>query len=232
MSQKSKEKTYTSSLLVEGKHDDFFIMQLCPYLGIEQQFHIIKKTGIEQLKKALKNELKNYQVHRKLWVLIDADEDPRASWTSFRDILIRSGFYTASITKDTKLAGHGSIFTPDDSENITVGFWMLPNNLEAGMLEDFIFTLIKKNDTLIHSAESFIDGLERGRNNHANIYKSVHRSKAKLYSWLAVQNPPGDSIKLMFTQKLLRENSQLLDDFKNWLLQLNDHTSEHAEKHG
>ena len=152
-----------SLLLVEGKSETAVIKELCKTYSIPITFDIMGTNGNSELKIALKTELKSTNKYKKLWVIIDADDNFASVWQSIKDILSRSGRY--DIPAHLALPKEGIIIQPKETGNITIGVWIMPNNTDIGMLEDFLISLIEPNDVLLKKAIKSIEELELDRVN-------------------------------------------------------------------
>ena len=93
----------------------------------------------------------------------------------------------------------------------------MPNNNTEGMLEDFVAKLAVDNDVLMEEAEQVLNSLEK---RNIQRYKTVHRAKAKIHSFLAWQDEPGKPMGQAITAKILDPNSDKANDFINWLEEL------------
>ena len=218
MSRFVKEGGLPSMLLVEGSEDAEVVGAIMKSHEIQPAFDVSVVVGISQLKQAFKIRLKNTNVLRKLWVIVDADSDCHAVWQMLRDCLISHGGY--DVDAFTPLPSGGAVFTPSDSEAITVGIWIMPDNSQAGMVESFLALLAKDDDTLIREAHATVERLDAERDMHKNMFKHVHKPKAVIHTWLAWQNPPGRSMGTAILQKRIEYSKPLLGSFMRWLLQL------------
>ncbi len=151
--------------------------------------------------------------------MIDADNDAHSAWQSMRGILVGKEEY--SIHSKSKFPNTG-IITPTNSNFITVGIWIMPNNSDAGMLEDFIIKLINKDDTLIEEISTVLDDLQLRRNKHNNLFKEVHLAKAKICTWFSWQESPGMPLHKAIERNLITLDSDLCLRFTDWLKLLNN----------
>ncbi len=208
-----------SMLLVEGKSEKTVIPELCRLCGVRCDFTIEAKDSINQLKAAFKTLLKSSNTLDKLWVIIDADTNLDGAWQSIRDILLRSGRYT--ISKTMKLPADGAVILPDNPSHLTIGVWIMPNNTDVGMLEDFMATLIPDEDSLLPHACDITDKLDSERNIHAGLFKAVHLSKARIHTWLAWHDTPGQSLSVAVQKRLFATDKELSKRFAAWIDKLN-----------
>jgi hypothetical protein len=203
----------TARLLVEG-HDDFHVVHnLFQHYNIDVrnlknstggQFDVKDCKGISELLKFIPTQIKNVDI---LGVIIDADNDENANWTSVRDKFNRAGYNLPE-----KLDSNGCIC---ESNGKKIGVWMMPNNSDKGMLEDFIKLLIGENDTLLPKVEKIIREIET---ENLQKYKGTYRPKALIHTWLAWQETPGTPMGAAITRKYLSlENKELCDRFIDWV---------------
>ena len=211
---------YSSMVLVEGKSERMVLPELCRLCGIDKRFEIRQENSLSELKRALKTYLKSTNTLRKLWIIIDADTDFEAAWQSVKDILLQSGKY--SFNRKMHLPKEGFIIEPVDKEDLIVGIWIMPNNQDVGMLEDFMLRLIPDSDALLPIAHKDIEKLEKERVCFPGIFKSVHKSKAEIYTWLSWHDTPGESLSVAVQKRLFATDKALCRLFAKWIDVLND----------
>lgn len=85
------------------------------------------------------------------------------------------------------------------------------------MLEDFMMSIIPEDNDLLNEAETVIAGLEQ---KNIQKYKHVHRAKAKLHTWLAWHDEPGDSINVAIRKNLFSRDKELVNAFRTWIMEL------------
>lgn len=207
-------ETPTSLLLVEGRSEENAIREFYKQWKIDINFDISSEGSITKLKTSFKMHLKSSNILRKLWVIIDADASYACAWQSIRDILERSGKYNPPL----QLCSNGLILTPIDENDLVVGVWIMPNNQDVGMLEDFMMRIIPEDNMLLHEAETVLTNIEK---KNIQKYKNVHRAKAKLHTWLAWHDEPGDSVNVAIRKNLFSQDKELVIAFRAWLMELN-----------
>lgn len=214
------EKTpNTSLLLVEGKSEQTVIPRFCKECGIPQYFDIESGKSLEQLKTAMKLHLKSSNVYKKLWVIIDADTTPDGAWESMKYILEKSGKY--DFDRKMLLPSDGVVIPPRDPADLTVGIWVMPDNNACGMFEDFLLALIPSEDTLLEESTRIVNRLHTERDRHNLLFKAVHKSKARIHTWLAWHDTPGESLAVAVTKHLFDTSHPLSLSFSAWLSRLN-----------
>ncbi len=67
--------------------------------------------------------------------------------------------------------------------------------------------------------DEILTKLER---NKVNRYKDVHKSKARIHTWLAWQNPPGLPMGTSIKKNLFDTNKELCLLFIEWIKKLFD----------
>lgn len=210
--------TFSSMMLVEGKSEETVIPKLCSLCGVEPRFAIKSENSLSELKTALRSYLKSTNTLRKLWVIIDADVNFDGAWQSIKDILSRSGKY--EIDSRMPLPENGIVIAPKDDADLTIGVWIMPNNTDIGMLEDFMLELIPEDDTLIGTADEVVTRLDGERALHSGLFKAVHKSKARIHTWLAWHNTPGESLSVAVQKRLFATDKELCRRFAAWVGQL------------
>lgn len=212
------ERDTTSLLLVEGSEDEEVIGAAMQVKGLVPGFAISVAKGIANLKPAFSSRLKNTNILRKLWVIADADSDCNAKWQMLRQVMVENGSY--DLTVKTPLPKQGAIFHSSDSNGITVGVWIMPDNEHPGMTEDFIATLVNEHDTLIGHAKMVTEALDNDRDRHPTLFRHVHLPKAIVHTWLSWQDKTGRSMGTAILRHWIDFNTPLGADFLGWLQQL------------
>lgn len=192
-------------LLVEGNDDLHVILALCQKFKLPQNFEVIDCKGIdnliEQIPVRLKTDIET------IGIIIDADLNINNRWDALRTILRNENFEIAD-----NLPVEGLII--DNLQSIKIGVWIMPNNKTNGMLEDFISFLIPEGDDLLPKVDLSLENIE---NENLNRYSLIHRSKARVNTWLAWQEVPGIPMGLSITKRYLTTDEANCNLFINWL---------------
>jgi len=207
-----KEKEFNKKfLLVEGNNDKHVVWALREKLKISENFDVIDCRGRGELGKFIETTLKAPGVEA-LGIVIDADKDLRGSWNSVKDILKKDqGVVAPDELPKTGWIGNFS------NGFIKVGVWIMPDNNLNGMLEDFISFMLPKDDKLMSVVEATLEDIEK---KGLNKYAPIHRSKAKIHTWLSWQKYPGTPLGASITNKVLTTESETCVQFADWLKQL------------
>lgn len=201
----------TQTLFVEGNDDLHLICNICKVFNVTKTFDVEDSKGITKLSEGLPVRLKGSGETKTIGVVVDADVSIGSRWQQIRDILVKSNLY-ADIPEECP--SNGLILKPINSDDIKVGVWIMPNNNNNGMLEDFAAFLIPDGDKLLPEVENVLDSIEaRG----LNKYKPIHHSKAKIHTWLAWQEDPGTPMGSAVTKKYLTTTPPICQAFVNWL---------------
>ena len=93
----------------------------------------------------------------------------------------------------------------------------MPDNKDNGMLEDFISFLIPEDDKLLLVVDSTLNEIEMKQ---LNRYSEIHKSKARIHTWLAWQEDPGAPLGISITKKYLTNDAEICNNLINWLVEL------------
>jgi hypothetical protein len=206
MSPKNK---FTRQLLVEGKDDQAVIKALCAKFNIKENFDVIDCEGYSKLIEQLPIRLTKQSDIDTVGIIVDADTDIASRWISLHNLFSKLGF-----TLPDDLPEKGLII---NNTHIRIGLWLMPNNQINGMLEDFAAFLIPLNDQLIPIVKDTLNSIE---SQHLNNYKPIHRSKAEIHSWLALQETPGTPMGLAITKRYLTTDEEICLCLIDWLKEL------------
>ncbi len=206
-------------LLVEGEADKSFFEQVCKTLELHTSVTVAPpkdvggshntKEGVFNHLPILLNQLSDAQITH-LAVVVDADsEDNGGGYNRAIDrvteIVKSYGFTLASDSV-------GGILFQHDDGLADFGLWVMPNNCDEGMLEDWIKSCVHSDEhKLFAHAETVVDTLPQTK------FKSIHISKAEVATWLAWQKQPGHGLYRAVEDQLIDMNSELFLELKDWL---------------
>lgn len=201
----------TQTLLVEGNDDFHLICNICVAFNIKETFKIEDCKGITNLLEGLPVRLKGSGEIKTIGVVMDADVNIQSRWMQIRQILINSNLYS-NIPNNCPQGG--AIIYPNNIDDIKIGVWIMPDNNNNGMLEDFVAFLIPDGDNLLPEVDSALANIEE---KGLNRYKLIHHSKARIHTWLAWQEDPGTPMGAAVTKKYLTTIPPICQEFVNWL---------------
>jgi hypothetical protein len=197
-------------LLVEGKNDCHVILAICAHYQVPETFGIYRCDNDENVLKRLNALIIKPDPPETIGIVLDADQRGVMNrWQQFRK----------------KIHGHGYSFPgqPDPGGTILkgmerksgIGIWLMPNNKETGMLEDFLIPMVAGE--AVKAAENCVD---KARAKGVATYKKNHRSKAVIHTYLAWQDEPGRPLGQAVTANVLQPETELAKKFVNWLQKL------------
>ena len=135
MADKRREEDYAFKLLVEGPDDLFVIAHLRELNQLEDNIFIKPCGSVEKAIELFRILIdKQTANNRILGLVIDADLNIAGRWQRISQILVESGKYTVPDV----LPNEGLILFPNDSDDVKIGVWVMPDNQLSGMLEDFL----------------------------------------------------------------------------------------------
>ena len=203
------KENFNKKLLVEGNDDQHVIWALCEKFTVNENFDVIDCEGITKLYEQLPVRFKQAQVDT-IGLIIDADSEIKDRWKSISALLSLKGFI---IPEEIPLEG----LILKDNSGFKIGVWIMPNNNENGMLEDFISFLVPKEDKILPIV---IDTLTNIEKQGLNQYSLIHKSKATIHSWLSLQSDPGTPMGLGITKRYLTTDEETCLKLVNWLKEL------------
>ena len=211
-------------LLVEGVNDRSFYERLCQAHKLDTKVTIApprdvggdfntKQGAINHLPNLLKL-MPDAQLER-LALIVDADNAADGGGYSrtvaqISKLLGDFGFET----KPTKVATGGLVFQHKDGL-ADFGLWVMPNNQDEGILEDWIQQSIVAGDhPLSAHAKAIVASLPNKK------FTPVRLRKAEVATWLAWQARPGEGLYYAVEGNLLDKNAPLYTGLKSWLVQV------------
>ena len=207
-------------LLVEGPDDEHVIKAICGRRSLPKIQEIHQCDGIEKLLEALPVRLKESDIGI-LGLVVDADINLLSRWDAIRYRLRDAGYTNLPATPpSTGLVIH----PPVETLLPKVGVWLMPNNLSAGILEDFLKFLIPDldNNSLFSHATSAVNSIPAT----ATRFSSVAKPKALIHTWLAWQEEPGRPLGQSITARFLDHDVPEVTIFATWLSELFNFTVE------
>ena len=199
-------------LLVEGNDDQHVVWALCQQFDIAETFDVVDSKGVPKLIADIPVRIKQRET-QSLGILADADyEGPNSRWKQITEKL--KGLDYSVPNTPTAL---GTIIPSPAINRPQVGIWLMPNNQDIGMIEDFVRLLVPTDDKSLQLAKETITTLEE---RNLQRYIPNHRAKALIHTWLAWQEDPGTPLGQAVTKHYLTTDTDLCQQFANWLKQL------------
>jgi len=95
----------------------------------------------------------------------------------------------------------------------SIGLWLMPDHQNNGMLEDLIKQSIteKQQHQLLNTVHACLKKLP------FTLFSDYHRTKAIIYTWLAWQKRPGQTLDIVINGNLINWESPEMRGLINWL---------------
>lgn len=94
-----------------------------------------------------------------------------------------------------------------------IGLWVMPNNKDDGMTEDWLRNcIIESEANLLRHVEASIDAIP-----HPVKFKEIHKAKARIATWLAWQKIPGQGAHRALEGDLLNAECEYFNKITRWL---------------
>ncbi len=213
----TQKREYPKILIVEGADDKHSVIHLMKshvdwpeerstwpvWVDVGKSADQILATGY------LTTEIKarNAEI---IGVMLDADFNSVGRYQRI-DQLCRTLF--PDLPKDMPKGG----LVIENGDGKRFGLWLMPDNTSEGDLETFLrFMVPVEKEALWKQACDFV---EAAIANGAEC-RASHIPKANLYSWLALQDPPGQSPGLALSRRILDPHAAYAQPFVSWFRQL------------
>ena len=212
-------------LLVEGDSDRGFFEELCKRWQLPVQVKVTtpraaghakntKQAAFDVLGKTYLPQLADGQIER-LAIAVDADQHANGGGFARTLDQLTQRLTPAGYQQRAGSGPAGFFFGHSDGLN-DLGAWLMPNNADDGMLEDWILlSLHPQEAALMQHAKTSIDQIPGGPK-----FKPLRRSKAEVATWLAWQSEPDHGLWQAAKPDLLDDTAPQLHALKTWLMQV------------
>ena len=175
------ELAHEKLLLVEGKGDLHVVREtwLAHHPGPDVPFHIHACEGISELLEQIEGAI-DAEFRIAIGFIFDANTDLGSRRDAFTDRARRTG-----LTIELERWG-ASGFIENREGGPRVGVWLMPDNENAGELEDFLWAMIPEGDALQSLATEYV----REASRVDRRFRETKQTRAEMHSWLAVQEEP------------------------------------------
>jgi hypothetical protein len=213
-------------LLVEGESDRGFFEAVCKLLQLPTEIQVAvpremegrcnTKEGVfDRLSILMKRLATGNLTH--LGVIVDADHKNEGGLgcrgTIDRMVSIVAPDFYLQQDADQQVGG---LFFQHSDDLAPIGLWVMPNNRDEGMLEDWIKGCISTEEQdLLNHAVTVIDALPQPKFN-----KTIHRAKAEVATWLAWQKTPGHGAYRALKEKSIDPECAQFKQLAHWLNQV------------
>lgn len=201
----------SNRLLVEGVEDIHAIAQLIGHFVLwpreDPPVRIVDCNGDELLQGArISTEIKTYDA---VGVVLDADQNLAGRWNTVRNQA------TSIFTVPAQLPAEGLILS--NQEGRRFGVWIMPDNQQHGMLETFLKLLVPVQRAALweYAEAATVEARNRGA-----LFSTAHTDKAKMHTWLAWMEPPGQSLGHAIRARILDPSAVHAQNFVSWFIGL------------
>lgn len=201
--------------LVEGTTDLHVISALCNQFNVPTNFEINPCGGVDQALEELDSLILSTSPKIEIiGLIIDADKDycnnPEQSfsnrWDEVKLILEKY--------KYDNLQDFPRISTFTQKNKPKIGIWLMPNNQNAGMLEDFLLDSILENHI-----KTAMDCVKKAKDDKITSFRNFHESKAIIHTYLSWLHKPG-FVKTDSLINNFKHDSEISRRFVDWLKRL------------
>jgi hypothetical protein len=195
-------------LLVEGIDDCHVVMNLCVAHQVPETFGIYECGGKDKVLKRLNALIVRPNAPQVIGVMLDADQSSLSRWQGIKDKLTKNNHhYLMPKTPNTD----GTIIEKIQGKP-KLGFWLMPNNQDSGILEDFCAKLAEPAS--LKFAENCV---KQAYESKVTTFKQVDYSKAVIHTYLSWHDEPGYPLGKAITSQALRPHTDIALKFTTWL---------------
>lgn len=201
-----------NTLLVEGNADKRVIEALCAAHQVATNLFIIGEPcgSDNQVLQKLNALIPASNRPACIGLVLDTDQNGVASrWQSIRSKLGEHPYQLPEMPDE-----YGTVIESSDYLYPRLGFWLMPNNRDLGMLENFVQEMIPS---------ACVENIERilpQAGTECATYRPLHRTKALVHTYLAWQDEPGRPMGQAITAQVLRPETPTAYQFTEWLSRL------------
>ena len=210
---------YDMKLLVEGFDEKRVIPELVDKyirwgdIKSEWPVEIVSYDGIENLlaEGEVETQLKTPRL-KSLGIMIDSNDDALGRYGRVAKKCVAMSEYLPNAPEDEGVV-------VENEEGLRLGIWLMPDNRSQGMLETFLAYLITESssDLWAYATETVDCSKERGA-----TYRDAHYDKARIHTWLALNDPPGQSFQVAIMKGMLDPGRKEAFAFIRWFCRLFD----------
>jgi hypothetical protein len=201
-------------LLVEGVNDCHVVMALCNAHNIPETFGIYECGSDDKVLKRLNALIIRPNPPIAIGIMLDVDKPTDNPSVGARLDSIKGKLKAYSYQLPKIPDRNGTIVIGYDDKP-KLGFWLMPNNQEIGMLEDFCAELAEP-EALKYAQKC----VEQAVTRQITTFKKVHQSKAIIHTYLAWCDEPGNPLGQAIGKQSLSPHTDIAIRFTDWLNRL------------
>lgn len=215
-----KDKTADKLLLLEGINDCHVIAQLCQQHQLPQTFGLYNSEGHNEALDDLEFLVRSDDRPKIIGIVLDNDQpEDNPSINSRLDAIKSRLFKACTDYQFPQQINKQGLIISAVNDYPKIGIWLMPNNTDIGMLEDFLMKLAKeKHETCLEFAQTCVDEAQKQK---LSTFKPVQYAKAVIHTYLAWHQPePGTTLGLSIKAGNLNAHAPLAISFVSWLKEL------------
>lgn len=153
-----------------------------------------------------------------LGIIVDADYSAQQRWQSIRDRCSKTRTLS-SIDWPEHIPPEG--FIAQIGPSLKIGIWIMPDNQAEGMIETFLAYLVPEGET--NPLWKYAQEAVKTAQDLDASFKDKHIDKAKIHTWLAWQDEPGQQLhNAVKKKKILNPEHPRSKPFVDWFRRLYD----------
>lgn len=166
-------------LLVEGRDDKHVVRHICERNKPMPDFDIKEKDGVAKVLSAISTEVK-VSGREAVGIIIDANDDLAGRWQAVAYRVREVG-----VVLPASPCPNGTIVREIPTfPRLSLGVWLMPDNVLSGELEHFIADMIPREDTVWPLAREYIGKIAEPP------FKPKKQRRAEVHAWLAARKEP------------------------------------------
>ncbi|MCK5720641.1 MAG: hypothetical protein KAH84_11950 [Thiomargarita sp.] len=208
-------------LLVEGTSDKSFFEKICKNLSLDATVKVTPPKdigGTHNSKGGVLNQIPillpqlNDGQKTNIAAIVDADYIRHGSGYQKTIEQIAKILNDFDFQLKTDIPNKNGLYFENSDGLPDFGLWVMPDNKQEGMLEDWIKSCIKDDEnSLFQHASDTVHNLSHPK------FKPHLTTKAEIATWLAWQKTPGHGLYSAINDKLLDEDSIIYQNLCRWL---------------
>ena len=208
-------RSHPKKLLVEGKEDKSVLPHLLDAhfrwgdSRDEWPLYIEESGGIDALLApgVIEAELKQSGLSV-LGIVADANDDAHGRWRRIRDRCLQTFPDLPEEFPDEGLQA-------SNEDGLSFGVWLMPDNRAHGMLETFLSFLVPEDAAPLWAFAQ--ESCRTAKEDKGAPFKEVHYDKARIHTFLAWQDEPGESLSVAVQKRALDATLPYAQPFVTWL---------------
>ena len=211
-------------LYVEGPNDKWVTISLRQQYQHKEDVNIKDLENCDRALQALSMKASSPSDTKRIGLIIDADTNIAIRYQSIIKELKSTLGITITSAELANVDGFVRDITNLAGDAVRIGIWIMPDNINTGRLEDFLFSKIEETNGIFQQVEPALSIIEHAAVADANIadklYRSIHRDKAKLHTFMAWNNPPDLSMGMAVRKGFFPVESDTEKKFRAWIEKL------------